>query len=433
MFLFAIEQRPSCRIIPVMHTMHITELTRDLARHEEAGEYLNVIEGVRELVTLNPQTVKDPWIKGWIGRRWRDLFLQQAVKDKAAVEFASKPPLLAPVPLPSVLKKSNPRQAISERFLKDVPNSEWQAEMPPAQFDTIENTTLILCGGLLTGLLHPDAHAFPVEANRLYEERGWRTLRADVHPMRSCEANEADIEAAFRGEGLDALMRPIENPEPPGKVFLLGYSKGSPDILSFLVHHPEYHDQIKGVFSWGGAIGGSHTADGVHEQIKDLPTEGSYEYVSALLSVISPAMLSQVGLRRIDEYDVKGALYDLRTDVREAFNRKHSEYLDSLHIPYFALTGATTPLEVPNIQFMDCVRLGAYDANNDMQLTQKQAILPIGMSTHIAMAHAHHWDIAYAPFPLAMRAVIPNLEHRWPRYAALVANWELMAELGLID
>ena len=124
---------------------------------------------------------------------------------------------------------------------------------------------------------------------------------------------------------------------------------------------------------------------------------------------------------------------DLRPEVREAFNREHAEYLDSLGIPIFALTGATAPLEVPNIQFMDAVRLSSSDANNDMQLTQKQAILPIGMNTHIAMAHAHHWDVAYAAFPLAMRAMSPNLEHRWPRYAALVANWELLAELGLID
>jgi hypothetical protein len=82
---------------------------------------------------------------------------------------------------------------------------------------------------------------------------------------------------------------------------------------------------------------------------------------------------------------------------------------------------------------MDAVRLSSHDANNDMQLTQKQSLVPIGMNTHVAMAHAHHWDVAYAPFPLAMRAVSPNLEHWWPRYAALVANWELMAELGLID
>ena len=413
--------------------MQITELATDLATHEAAGDYLAVIEGVRELVTEDPAAVKDPWVKGWLGRRWRDLFLQEAVKDDQAVDIASKPIMLSSIPLPGAFfKKSNRRQAIAERFLKDAPASEWQAELPEAQYDTIENTTLMMCGGLLTGMLHPAAHMFPVEADRLYQERGWRTIRADVHPMRSCEANEADIEAAFRGEGFDALIRPIEEPTPPGNVFLLGYSKGAPDILSFIVHHPEYHDQIKGVFTWGGAIGGSYTADGIYDQIKDLPTAGSYEYVSGLLSVISPAM-KQVGVRRLDEFDIKGALYDLRTDVRELFVKEHAEYLDGLGIPIFALTGATTPLEVPSIQFMDCVRLSSYDANNDMQLTQRQSLLPIGMSTHIAMAHAHHWDIAYAPFPLAMRALIPNLDHPWPRYAALVANWEILAELGLID
>ena len=413
--------------------MHITDQTADLARHDQAKDYLAVIEGVRELVSLNRDSFKDPWIKGWVARRWRDLFLQEAVKDKDAVEFASKPGLLATVPLPGFLKSSNPRQAIAERFLKDAPASEWRATLPPAQHDSIKNTTLILCGGLLTGLLHSEAHAFPVEAERVFKERGWRTLRADVHPMRSCEANEADIEAAFRGEGLDTLMRPIEHPVPPKDVFLLGYSKGTPDILSFLLHHPEYHDRVKGVFTWGGAVGGSYTADGVYEQIKNLPTEGSFEYVSTLLSIISGTMLSKVGLRRLDEYDIKGAMNDLRTEVREEFNRNHAEYFDSLGIPIFALTGATTPLEVPSVQFMDAIRLSSFDANNDKQLTQKQALLPIGMNTQIAMAHAHHWDIAYAAFPIAMRLAIPNLEHRWPRYAALVANWELMAELGLID
>lgn len=413
--------------------MQTTDLTAGLAKLEHGGDYLGVIAGVRELLAADINAFKDPWLKGWVGRRWRDLFLQAAVKDKAAVEYASKPPLLAPVPLPSFLKSSNPRKAIAERFLKDAPAAEWRAELPEAQFHSIEHTTLILCGGLLTGLLHADAHSFPVEAEQLFKDRGWRTIRADVHPMRSCEANEADIVAAFRGEGLNAQMKPITDPVLPDKVFLLGYSKGTPDILSFLIHHPEYRDQVKGVFTWGGASGGSYTADGIYDQIKNLPTEGTFEYVSTLLAVISGTMLSAVGLRRFDEYDIKGAMNDLRTEVREDFNAEHAEALDAMGIPFFALTGATTPLEVPSIQFMDAVRLSTFDANNDMQLTQKQAILPIGMNAHVAMAHAHHWDIAYAPFPLAMRLTIPNLEHHWPRYAALVANWELLAELGLID
>jgi hypothetical protein len=126
-----------------MQSMQITELTRDLAKREKAGDYPAVIEGARELIGTDRSAFKDPWIKGWVGRRWRDLFMQEAVKDKDAVEYASKPPILAPVPLPGFLKNSNPRRAIAERFLKDAPASEWQAEMPAGQYDSIEHTTLI--------------------------------------------------------------------------------------------------------------------------------------------------------------------------------------------------------------------------------------------------------------------------------------------------
>ena len=92
--------------------MQITELTADLARLEEAQDYPAVIAGVRELLAQDPKAVKDPWVKGWIARRWRDLFLQEAVKDPKAVDYASKPLLLSGLPLPAILKKSNPRQAI---------------------------------------------------------------------------------------------------------------------------------------------------------------------------------------------------------------------------------------------------------------------------------------------------------------------------------
>jgi hypothetical protein len=54
------------------------------------------------------------------------------------------------------------------------------------------------------------------------------------------------------------------------------------------------------------------------------------------------------------------------------------------------------------------------------------------MATHIAMLHGHHWDIAYPPFPRGIRLTSPNLDHRFPRKAALVAVWLLLAELGLI-
>lgn len=413
---------------------------KGLAAHEASGNYESLIGDLRDMVADDVNVLSDPWIKEWTGRRWRDLFLQSAITDEKVVDYATKPIPLVPIPLanrvpvPSILRKDNARQAVAERFLKDIRASEWQAEMPPAQGGPAENTTFIICPGLLTGLLHSDAHAFPTEAAELESERGWKFLRADLHPFRGCEANEADLEAAVaRGEGFDARIKPVENPTPPDNVVLLGYSKGTPDVLSFLAHKPQYRDKVKAVFTWAGANGGSYAADDVYNQVKDLSVEKTFDYVSRLLSIVSPAVLEKAGIRRLDEYDILGAFHDLTTWNREAFFAENRDLFNTMGIPFFGITGATTPLEVPNFQFLDAVRTSAHDANNDMQLTQKQASMEMPMWNKLAMVHAHHWDLAYAPFPIHMRAASPNLDHPFPRKAAMVANWELLSELGLID
>ena len=146
-----------------MHTMQITELTRDLAKHEEAGEYLQVIEGVRELVAPTR-------------RRSRISGSRDGSVAAGATSSCRKP---SRTNKPSSSRRNHrfarcrcprgSRRRIHGRRLpsasSDVPNSEWQAEMPAAQYDTIENTTLMLCGGLVTGLLHSEAHVFPWKPN----------------------------------------------------------------------------------------------------------------------------------------------------------------------------------------------------------------------------------------------------------------------------
>ncbi len=410
------------------------ESTAMLAELDAQGDYLTLIEALRELVADDRRVLTDPVVKAWVSRRWKDLFLTEAVDDPQVVETARKHLLLSKVPLRTPTKKGSTRAVVAQRFLKDVTASTWEDELPPAQRTEITNTTLLLCPGLLTGLLHPGAHAFIDEAPALERERGWRTLRVDLHPFRSGRANEADLIAALeRGEGFTADNEPIESPTPPGKVFMIGYSKGGPDILQFLVDHPEYVGRVAAVITWAGANGGSFTADTIYEQVKDLDLKSWTDRLHQVLAAVNPLVSERVGLRRVDEYDVVGAFDDLRTSTREAFLAQHAETLDSLGVPFFTVSGATTPLEVPNFQFTDTVRMSSFDANNDMQLTQKQAALDIDMATHLAMLHGHHWDIAYAPFPGRMRALSPNLDHPFPKKAALSANWLLLAELGLID
>src|SRR5262245_64272764 len=102
-------------MIPFMQSMQITELAADLASHEAAGDYLAVIAGVRELMAQDRAAVKDPWVKAWIGRRWRDLFLQEAVQDDQAVEVACKPPVLGGLglPWPGGFTKSNSTRRVA--------------------------------------------------------------------------------------------------------------------------------------------------------------------------------------------------------------------------------------------------------------------------------------------------------------------------------
>ena len=400
----------------------------------DAGDYDTLIATLRTQVTDDPRTLTDPTVKKWLGLRWRDLFLKAAMTDEAALAELRKLP--GPLRHLPVKGKADPdlRKAMANRFLKDLTTLDWTVDLPDAQYDEIRNSALLLVPGMLTGLLHPGAHAFPTEADELQAERGWRYYRCDAHTLRGCDANGADIiETLDEGLVYDMASRERINVDPPTKVWMLGYSKGGPDIIHFLVNHPEYVDRVQAVFSWAGAMGGSYTADTIYSQIKDMDVKSSTDKLSSVLSMVNPSVVSAAGLRRMDEYDVIGAFHDLQTTTSEQYIADHAAYLDELGIPFFSVAGATTPMEVPNFQFADTVRMTKYDANNDMQLTQKQASLPIAMSTRVAMLHGHHWDIAYAPFPAQMRAASPNLDHPFPKKAALIANWELLAEIGVID
>lgn len=401
----------------------------------EAGNYEEVISGTREWIASDPSAAcADATVKRWMSMRWKDLFLREAVQDPEAIKTAEKRVSLANPVSPRIgPDHRSDRQKIADRFLKGVAAPDWEIELPDPDV-RIENATLVLCPGLLSGILHPGAHAFVEDAPVIERERGWKTLRADLHPFRGCVANEEDLLAALdRGAGFAADLSPIEDPQPPGDVWLIGYSKGGPDVLTFLVDHPEYADRIKGVFTWAGAMSGSYSADAIYDQIKDMDTQAISDNLDRFLQMLSPGVVERSGLRRVDEYDIKQAFYDLQTSVREQFNRDHADMISELGVPFFSLTGSTTPLEAPSFQFADTVKMSQFDANNDMQLTQKQATMDIPIATHLAMLHGHHWDIAYSPFPARMQAVSPNLDHPFPRKAALAASWVFLAELGLID
>lgn len=402
-----------------------------LADMEHAGDYSALIEAVRERIAEDRRSVTDPFIKQWMGRRWRNLFLTEASQDTHALKAAST----ALDKVPGTRDRRPARQKIAERFLRGDSILEWKDAMPAAQHSPGSNVTLVFCAGLLNGLL-PD-HAFRDEFLALNQTHGWSFLRADIHPMRGCEPNTDDIRRVI-DEGLGMHLDGSRTPkqyDPPGDIVLMGYSKGGPDILAFLAKYPEYKDRVRAVITWAGAVGGSYTADGIYDSIKDLDLSAAYQRLNDFLKMFSPFVQpkQQGFFRRVEEFDIKGALKDLTTHERGRFLKEHGATLDGMNIPYFCFTAATSFLRVPTFQMHDAIRLGKYDQNNDMQLTQAQAKVQIPMETHLATLHGHHWDISYPPFPRAARLGSPNLDHPFPRKAAIMAIFQLLGELGLMD
>tara|TARA_R110001592_G_scaffold175466_1_gene414619 strand:+ start:41921 stop:43150 length:1230 start_codon:yes stop_codon:yes gene_type:complete len=409
--------------------MTLEQITR-LERLEKEADFVTLINEIKALLKTDRSVFMHPFIKRWCGIRWRSFFLAEAVVDKTALKKADKSKILG-------LKDKRPaKQKIAERYLRGDEIREWSLDLPEFKLPKKQlNTTLIFSPGLLNGML--PVRAFQSAFPKLEEDLGIRIIRSDNHPMRGCKANVDDLTAAVeQGAGLAANTKEIANDEQqaPKNIVLIGYSKGSPDIYQLLVDRPDLTDRIRCIYNWGGAVGGSYLADDIYTSIKDMSMPKVEKAMASFLALISPAINIKSGvLRRFDEYNIKEAVRDLTTYERSDFLAKNMAYLSSLDIPVFNITGSTSAMEVPYFQIQGVMEINRYDLNNDMQLTQAQAKLKTPMATDLAMLRAHHWDMSYDPFPKLMRFGSPNLDHPFPKEAAVKAMVMLAIELGLID
>lgn len=393
-------------------------------------DFTAAIVEARRLAGKDRRNFQEASLKTWCGLRFRNLFLSEAVKDPVAVEAATGGSFFG-----LGTDRRPERQRIAERFVKGEGPDEWELEFPAANNAVLNKTTILFCPGMLNGMLPVRAfqEALPA-AEQMY---GWKILRADLHPLRGCEANVEDFVAAMNeGRGLAANTSLIsaEKAKPPGDVIIISYSKGTPDVLTALIAHPELRKRVRCIFNWAGATGGSYLANDIYESLKDLPVDVAEKRLDGILKMVSPVISTDVeSLRRVAEMDLKTCIHDMTTEHRKAFLKEHGETLNKMGIPFFNITGATTAMEVPYFQIQGVNQLNRYDANNDMQVTQDQAKIKMPMATDLAMMRGHHWDLSYSPFPKSMRFGSPHLDHPFPKQAALVAMINLAAELGLID
>ena len=158
---------------------------------------------------------------------------------------------------------------------------------------------------------------------------------------------------------------PAEDSRP---LVLVGYSKGTSDILQFLVDYPAMADRVSAVVSIAGAIGGSPIADR-YGSLYDL-------------------LFSRFPMKRCESGDGE-VVDDLRTDVRRSWLAAHPL---PTHVRYYSAAAFTTRERMASALVNTWKVLLRHSGRNDGQLIPEDALLP--NSTLLAYLNADHWAVA---------------------------------------
>ena len=429
----------------------------DIPALDAAGQYDVLLPALKKLVRQDAdQAFAHPEVKRWLGKRWRNLFLQYAAAEDAAVDTASQHGVL--------MQDARPvAQRLAECFLKlplTTGVAEWQRvagaapaaagvtplpaapnplpDLSPQPGSEAAAPTLLFIPGIITGML--PVREFMPEMKQVQAQCGMRVIRAAVHPLRGAVGNMADLLAALeKNVGLgadvaDVLPRADEPlPPPPENVIVLAYSKGMTDLLEFLVAHPEWRARVRAVFSWAGVIGGSPLADNIFGSVRSWPIEKIVSRADEVLEWICPIVNLRYGqaLQRMEEMDIKSAIRDICVKTRQAWLAEHADELRALNVPIFCVTASCLASDCAYFNASGWYLLNLHDSSNDMQVNERAAKLDTPHSTHLAVLNANHWDISFGAFPVAMTLGSRKLKHPFPKKAALSAMVALVHELGL--
>jgi hypothetical protein len=187
---------------------------------------------------------------------------------------------------------------------------------------------------------------------------GYDMVSIKVDPLSSSARNASQIR--------DAIMGMPAEPQP--RLVLIGYSKGTPDILEALVAYPEIRGRIAAVVSAAGAVGGS-------------PLANDAKQYQANLFRSFPGATCEAG--------DGGGVAALRTDVRK-------KWLAQNELPaglnYYSLVAFPKPERISSILGSSYDKLSRIDARNDGQLIFYDQVIP--GSTLMGYVNADHWAIA---------------------------------------
>jgi hypothetical protein len=191
------------------------------------------------------------------------------------------------------------------------------------------------------------------------EKYGYKFSLVEVDGLSGTLVNAGHINSAI--EGLD----PGYDGMP---IILLGYSKGAPDILEFVVNYPQAAARVKAVVSISGAVGGSPLAINATQNQAEL-----------LLRV--PGSECTTGDR--------GVVESMLPDVRRQWLADNP--LPG-HIRYYSVVTYPQPDRISSGLKRGYKKLAKIDSRNDSQVIFYDQIIP--GSTLVAFTNADHWAMA---------------------------------------
>lgn len=220
---------------------------------------------------------------------------------------------------------------------------------------------ILVVPGLFNECISSRSRPFTYAMTHL-EEYGYRTGVLQVGGRSSSAHNAAQIKDALLT--MDLL--------PDEKVVLIGYSKGTPDILEALVTYPEVRQRVEAVVSVVGVVSGTPMGELVSDP-----------FLNLLMRIQLPDCPSG------DE----GAIESLRRSTRQLWLSRH-ELPRSIH--YFSLGAFAERGDISAILRSSYDKLARVDPRNDSQVIFSDMIIP--GSTLLGFVKADHWAVA---MPLA--------------------------------
>jgi hypothetical protein len=294
-----------------------------------------------------------------------------------------------------VREDSHLREQKCDDYLWHLPDE--KADIPPPRSEDVIDPRLrvLIVGGAFGDCYPPESTAFADTVQHL-KSQGLDVGYVAVEGLSTAYANSRLIAAAVA-----AVPRRADHP-----LILVGYSKGTADILEALVQDSDIASRVSAVVSIAGAVNGSPLAS---------------RYLGVEDSLFSRWLLRECRGNG-------GVLTSLTTFDRLSWLADNS-IPPKIH--YYSIATFTTPPRLARILAYPQRQLSKVDPRNDGQLLAQDQLIP--GSALLGYANADHWAIA-----LRMEDRFPFLAHReagrhpFPQQALLEAILlYLQRDLGL--